>query len=421
MENRETLNLIDNEKNNNKWSLKKKICIGILIGILIILKTIIIIVIVSVNNLKEILKKAGYDEPWNDLYGNKIINIPYFKDNKIINTFKKNGKNYKEEIGDINNGNDYEKNVRNYYNLFIPYSSTKQKDKYNQIMLFIHGGAWIGGEKENIEHLCSRYAKMGFITATMSHTLLVEKYKQYNIFRILDEITSCIESIKEELKKQDFNVNKLEMAIGGISSGGHLSLLYSYSMVNTTSIPIKFVIDFVGPVSLEPEFWYKVAKDNVTLENIEPNDIDKALKDKSIVKVFDDDCTWVGMMNLFLGKRYSDNELKEMCGNKKINVDNEKYKNLNKSVKYAYPFYFINKDTIPTLCEYAGNDMLVGVAQYAKMKELSQKYGNNLVLIYMRYGGHGMESYYTENGLYAMREMHYQILNFSKTYFTHNE
>ena len=99
-------------------------------------------------------------------------------------------------------------------------------------------------------------------------------------------------------------------------------------MVNTTSIPIKFVIDFVGPVSLEPEFWYKVAKDNVTLENIEPNDIDKALKDKSIVKVFDDDCTWVGMMNLFLGKRYSDNELKEMCGNKKINVDNEKYKNL---------------------------------------------------------------------------------------------
>jgi DNA-binding XRE family transcriptional regulator len=114
MENRETLNLIDNEKNNNKWSLKKKICIGILIGILIILITIIIIVIVSVNNLKEILKKAGYDEPWNDLYGNKTINIPYFKDNKIINTFKKNGKNYKEEIGDINNGNDYEKNVRNY-------------------------------------------------------------------------------------------------------------------------------------------------------------------------------------------------------------------------------------------------------------------------------------------------------------------
>ena len=418
MDKNESLNLIDNEiKKNNKWSLKKKICIGILIFIGIIIITIIIIAIIFFKAIAKTLEKAGYNEPWNDLYGNRTINIPYFKDNKIINTFKKNGINFKEEIGDINKGNDYQKNERNYYDLYIPYSSTKKKDKYNQIILFIHGGAWIEGQKEDIEFLCSRYAKMGYITATMGYTLLLEKYKEYNIFRILDEITSCIKSIKEELNKQGFNEAKLEIAIGGISAGAHLALLYSYSMVNSSSIPIKFVIDYVGPVSLEPELWYKVAKDNVTLESIEPKDIDKAINDKSIVKIFDD-CVLVGIMNVFLGKKYSDDDLKEMCENKIINVNNEKYKTLNNSVKYTYPIYYINHYTVPTLCEYGGNDNLVGVAQYKKMKELSLKYGNHLVLVYMRYGSHGLESYNTENGLYSMREMHYQILNFSKTYFT---
>ena len=416
---RESFNSIEKVKDDNKWSLKKKICVGILIFIAVVILLVILIIIIFAQKYKEILINAGYYEPWNDLYGNRTINIPYFKNDKIKNTFKKNGINYKEEIGDINKGNDYQKNERNYYNLFIPYSSTKQKDKFNQIILFIHGGGWIGGNKEDMEFLCSRYAKMGFITATMGYTLLLEKYKEYNIFRILDEITACIESIKEQLKQQGFNENKLEIAIGGLSAGGHLALLYSYSMLKISSIPIKFVIDYVGPVSLEPEFWYKVAKKNETLENIEPKTIDIAKNNKTLVKIFEDDCTYVSFMNVFLGKKYSDNELKEICANKKINIDNEKYKKLNNSVKYTYPIYFINKNTVPTLCEYGGNDELVGVAQYKKMRELSQIYGNNLVLIYMRYGSHGLESYYTENGLYAMREMHYQILNFSKTYFSH--
>ena len=251
MDNRESLNLIETVK-DDKWSLKKKICVGILIFIAVAILIVILHIIIFSKKYKE---NAGYYEPWNDLYGNRTINIPYFKNDKIKNTFKKNGKNYKEEIGDINKGNDYQKNERNYYNLFIPYSSTKQKDKFNQILLFIHGGAWIGGNKEDIEFLCSRYTKMGFITATMGYTLLLEKYKEYNIFRILDEITACIESIKEQLKQQGFNENKLEIAIGGISAGGHLALLYSYSMLNISSIPIKFVIDYVGPASLEPEFW----------------------------------------------------------------------------------------------------------------------------------------------------------------------
>ena len=399
------INLIE----DNKWSFKRKLCTIILILIGIILLILIIFTLIIGIKYSKLYIQSGYEEPWNDLYGNRTLNIPYFKNNQIINSFKKNGDNYNETMGEINDGKNYTKNERNYYDLYIPYSSTKNKDKYNGIILFIHGGSWQYGDKNMMSYLCSRYAKMGYITATLSFTLLGKK--ESNIFRILDEITSCIESIKEQLKSQGFNENKLGIAIGGTSSGALLAMLYSYS-IKKSPIPIKFVINNVGPVSLEPEYWYKLKNKNKTLENIEPDDIEKAINNSNIVKIFDNEINLLKYMNLFIGKKYNDKQLKGMIKDKKINVNNDEYKKLYKIVYKTFPYNFINK--IPTLCIYGGNDFIIGVAHYSKLKKLFKK---NIELVYMRYGGHMLLSPDTENGLHANREMHYQILNFSKTYF----
>ena len=171
-------------------------------------------------------ENIGNVDKWHDLYCIKIQNIPYDTNNIINNTFKKDDINYKEEIGNVNDGKDYQKNERNVYDLYVPYSSLKRKDKYNGIILFVHGGAWILGQKGDIEYLASRYAKYGYITATLNYTLLINKYKEHNIFRILDEITACINSIKLKLKEEGFDENKLELAIGGISAGA----IYHYYM-----------------------------------------------------------------------------------------------------------------------------------------------------------------------------------------------
>ena len=69
------------------------------------------------------------EEKWIDFYGEKIYNILYANDDKIKNSFKKDGENFNEIIGNVNEGRDYEKNERNYYNIFIPYPSLKRKDK----------------------------------------------------------------------------------------------------------------------------------------------------------------------------------------------------------------------------------------------------------------------------------------------------
>ena len=246
--------------------------------------------------------------------------------------------------------------------------------------------------------------------------ILIKKYKEYNIFRILDEITSCIENVKNKLKNEGFDEEKLELAIGGMSAGAHLSLLYAYSSKNSP-IPIKFVINYVGPISLEPQFWYKIGKNVKPLESIEPKDIEDSLKDNRIIKVFEDENILLKFMNAFIGNKYTDNEINEMMINKKININNEKYKEMLKIIKYTFPIKYINSNTVPTLCQYGGKDKIVGVLPYSYLKKLSEEYGNKVELVYMKDADHILISDDIKDGLNALREMHYQILNFAKSYF----
>ena len=106
-----------------------------------------------------------------------------------------------------------------------------------------------------------------------------------------------------------------------------------------------------------------------------------------------------------------------MTINKNININNDKYKEMLKVVQYAFPIKYINSNTIPTLCQYGGNDQSVGIVQYSYLKKLSEEYGNKIEHVYMKNADHSLISYDTKDGINAMREMHYQILNFAKTYF----
>lgn len=401
---------------------QKSVVIGVSIMIFIIFITIVMLTLFLYNKSSSKKEEKGNNlfpekmETSPLMYGTKISNISYSNNKIIINSFKVNGDNYKEEIGNINNGSDYNETDRNKYTLFIPYSATKNKDKYNAIILFIHGELWTKGNKEYIEPLAEIYSQYGYITSVMDYTLLSDKYKENNIFRILDEITSCIKNLKEKLESEGFDGNKLEIAIGGYSAGAHLALLYSYS-INNLPLKIKFIINISGPVTLEPKYWKKISKENETLENIEPDDIEKAIYENKILPAVDDVYFSLNLMNIFIGKKYSKDELNNMIENKAINENNEKYQELLNIVKYAFPVQYSINNTIPTLCIYGGNDTLIGINHFAYLKLSYNKTENNLFMIYSRYADHYVINYSIESNINAMREMHYQILNFSKLYF----
>ena len=138
----------------------------------------------------------------------------------------------------------------NKYDLYLPKGVEPGKDA--PLLLLIHGGSWTEGNRGDIAYACKYYAKKGCITATMDYSL-VSKENDVTIKTMLDEITACIAAIQKKLKKEGYNAPKL--AVGGLSAGGHLALLYAYSRASESAIPVAFVFEKVGPVSFRKEFW----------------------------------------------------------------------------------------------------------------------------------------------------------------------
>lgn len=359
------------------------------------------------NELAEKMDKAGLTESWNNLYGIQYANLSY-SEGKINNTFKEGGANYQKDIGNINDNEDYEKNEMNKYTLYIPtkvldQKKTQKKNIYNDVMVFLHGGRQ---KKEDVEYLCVRYTKLGYITATIDFTdVYTGNVKHSNIFRNLDEITTCFEHIKKTLVEY-INPNKLQLAIGGYSTGGHLALLYGTLMKEKSPIPIKFIINLVGFLSLEPQFWYLRAKYNDTLEDFEPETIDKAIQDKKIIGVYEDEITLLNYMNYFLGKRYKEEDLRKMMNDKKIDENKDEYQTLLKSIKYTNVLTYINNETVPILSLSTGNNEVVGVANFKFLRKKQKEYKNlKIDLVYMRYANHSLISYDNEDGINAMRDL----------------
>ena len=271
-----------------------------------------------------------------------------------------------------------------------------------------------------MDYLARRYAKYGYITATMSYTLLINNFTDYNIFKILDEITSCIQSIKDELVKKNFDDTKLELALGGTSAGAHIALLYAYSMKNSP-IQIKFAIDIVGPVSIEPKYWYTLTDLINPLDSITSESIQEGLNENKIKRVYPDEIH-LALMNAFLGSKYTEEEISGMMDNGLIKEDDPKYLEMLNKAKNAFPVNFVDANTVPTLCQYGGKDYVAGIAHYSYLYSTFEQFGiqNKIKLIYMKNGGHELMDFISENGLKAMKDLNYDILDFAKKYFTHD-
>ena len=157
---------------------------------------------------------------------------------------------WSEEDGRVLSGLSYGKEKTNKYDLYLPKNIDPGKDA--PLLLLIHGGSWTEGSRGDIAYACKYYSKNGCITATMDYSLVSEK-NDVTVKTMLDEITVCIAALKKELEKEGYHAPKL--AVGGISAGGHLAMLYAYSRASESAIPIAFVFEKVGPVSFHKEFW----------------------------------------------------------------------------------------------------------------------------------------------------------------------
>ena len=124
------------------------------------------------------------------------------------------------------------------------------------VLIFIHGGAWKSGQKEDYKVYTHYFAKLGYVTVSLQYRLL-PKY----------HFPDCVEDVKSAVRwvasnASNYFIDAENIALVGGSAGGHLAMLVGYSsdsdkfdcsstdsLVNTK---VKAVIDFYGPVDFSP-------------------------------------------------------------------------------------------------------------------------------------------------------------------------
>ncbi len=226
------------------------------------------------------------------------------------------------------------------YDLYIPAGLDNSKPV--GVILFIHGGTWSGGSRDNFTWACRRYAKHGYITATLDYDV-ADQGEPANaiaygakpgatVADMLEDIDLCIKNLKSAVKKHGYTPAGL--ALVGESAGSHFAMMYGYSRPQDSAIPIKCLLTITAPVS-----WR-----NGTFDNYSP-----------------EEC--VGYINMIAGS----------------DITAEQYKNPDAETEALLhsisPVDYINKDSVPTFMGFAGKDTTIGTNQYQTIKPVLDENG----------------------------------------------
>ncbi len=178
----------------------------------------------------QALEKSGYIEDWTDADGVFVDGVPY-------------------------GPNDWNK-----LDLYFPKEIAPEKAR--GAVLFIHGGAWNSGKRQDMAGFARRTAKRGYVAASLGYMLAGDKTKDvYSMNAVMDEIDAALKTLKEEATKRGAPLEKV--ALSGDSAGGHIATLYAYSRGKDAPLPVVFVAPRVGPSDFHPETWSNLPAETV--------------------------------------------------------------------------------------------------------------------------------------------------------------
>ena len=160
-----------------------------------------------------------------------------------------------DTVGTIYKDLEYENSNGHKYDLYLPQGLNKNEPQY--LILYIHGGSFNSGAKEDGEAWCKFYASKGYITATVDYTLQ-NKGKDAPISLMNAEIENAVKAIKEMTDSLGYHVEA--MASCGVSAGGTLAMNLAYG--NNSVIPVEFVFQLAAPAYFEPDDWELLMKVN---------------------------------------------------------------------------------------------------------------------------------------------------------------
>lgn len=157
-----------------------------------------------------------------------------------MNTFKTTRCNGYTQYEDIPYGH----HPRHKVDLFVP----QQRRSEQGIILYIHGGGWIEGDKSCHRRDALHWCKEGYIAAAMNYRFADENI---HIPDITEDITAALQAVKTVCEVLKIPVTKVMLAGG--SAGGHLALHYTVTRREEAPLtPVALAayctpVDFTAP------------------------------------------------------------------------------------------------------------------------------------------------------------------------------
>ena len=265
-----------------------------------------------------------------------------------------------ESVGEIYSNLDYENDNGNQYDLYIPSGLDKLENQY--LILFIHGGSFNSGSKEDGESWCKYYATKWYITASVDYTLQ-NQGKDASIYLMNEEIENAVTAIKQKTEELGYHI--AGMAPCGVSAGGTLAMNLAYN--GNSAIPVKFVFQLAAPTYFAPSEWSLLMK------------VDRLNSEEEFYK-------------MMTGKEFED-------------YDTE--------IQNISPTCIVNEDSVPSLIGYGLIDHCVPLSQKYYLIEVYDR--DNVMYDYIEFpkSNHGMY-----NDLDKLQEFLDKSLEYARVYFT---
>ena len=265
-----------------------------------------------------------------------------------------------ESVGEIYSNLDYENDNGNQYDLYIPSGLDKLENQY--LILFIHGGSFNSGSKEDGESWCKYYATKWYITASVDYTLQ-NQGKDASIYLMNEEIENAVTAIKQKTEELGYHI--AGMAPCGVSAGGTLAMNLAYN--GNSAIPVKFVFQLAAPTYFAPSEWSLLIK------------VDRLDSEEKFCKM--------------------------MTGKELEDYDTE--------IQNISPACIVNEDSVPSLIGYGLIDHCVPLSQKYYLIEVYDR--DNVMYDYIEFpkSNHGMY-----NDLDKLQEVLDKSLEYARVYFT---